>query len=269
MAIGAKNGRVKIDGTCMEYVTFGRGKRNLILIPGIGDGLKTVKGMAIPFAFLYRQYAKKFKVYIFSRKQKLEKGCTTRRMAKDLAAAMKGLGIRRAEVIGISQGGMIAQFLAMDSPALVNKLVLVSTAAKAGPKIKRRAACWLKLAEERRFEALMVDIVERMYSASYVKRYGWLCPIAGKLLSGADRERFCIMARACMTHNALAGLNKIKARTLVIGAAKDRVVGVRGTKELVKGIQDSKLILYKNGEHGVYDEAAGFHQRVIRFLLAP
>lgn len=261
-----KSGRIKIEDTFMDYITFGRGKRDLLLIPGIGDGLKTVKGMALPFSLFYRQYAKDFRVYVFSRKQKLEKGCTTRMMARDLARAMNALGIKRADVIGISQGGMIAQFLAIDYPKLVKRLVLVSTIAKAGPRIKHRVPRWISMVERKRFDNLMTDIVEKMYSPGYVKRNGWLCPIIGRMLSGVDKERFCTMARACSTHNALPELKKIRARTLVIGAGKDRVVGIRGTKELAEKLPNCHFILYKNGEHGVYDEAPDFHRRVIDFL---
>ena len=30
----------------MDYVTFGKGKDPLVIIPGLGDGLQTVKGKA-------------------------------------------------------------------------------------------------------------------------------------------------------------------------------------------------------------------------------
>ena len=40
----------------------------------------------------------------------------TKEMAADYAAAMAELGIADADVLGISQGGMIAQHLAIDHP---------------------------------------------------------------------------------------------------------------------------------------------------------
>ena len=45
-----KNGQLTIDNTTMDYISFGKGKKKLIMIPGLGDGLKTVKGMALPFS---------------------------------------------------------------------------------------------------------------------------------------------------------------------------------------------------------------------------
>ena len=83
MLYHAKNGSLKIDDTDMYYISFGTGKKNLIMIPGLGDGLTTVKGTAIPFSLMYRQYAKDYTVYVFSRKNHLEEGASTRDMARE------------------------------------------------------------------------------------------------------------------------------------------------------------------------------------------
>lgn len=37
----------------MDYIRFGRGKKTLVMIPGVGDGLKTVCGTALFFAVSY------------------------------------------------------------------------------------------------------------------------------------------------------------------------------------------------------------------------
>ena len=36
-----------------DYVTFGKGKQPLVIIPGLGDGLQTVKGKAKLFFLSY------------------------------------------------------------------------------------------------------------------------------------------------------------------------------------------------------------------------
>ena len=98
MLYNAKNGRLKIRGTETDFIRFGKGKKNLLILPGLGDGLQTVKGTALPMAFLYRLFAREFTVYAFSRKNPLPKGYTTQAMARDLAEAMELLGIRRADI---------------------------------------------------------------------------------------------------------------------------------------------------------------------------
>ncbi|MBE6865511.1 MAG: alpha/beta hydrolase, partial [Ruminococcaceae bacterium] len=81
MLYNAKNGQVNIGSSVMDYIKFGKGEKNIIMIPGLGDGLKTVKGMALPMAVMYRQFAKDFTVWVFSRKQPLEPDANTRTMA--------------------------------------------------------------------------------------------------------------------------------------------------------------------------------------------
>ena len=93
------------------------------------QGLNTngIKGAAKPLAYMYRIFAKEYKVYLFDRRPNVQEGITVRDMAADIAAAMDVLGIEKADVIGVSQGGMIGQYLAIDRPDLVNKLVLAVT----------------------------------------------------------------------------------------------------------------------------------------------
>ena len=105
----AKNATLSINGKTMDYVTFGKGNKPLVIIPGLGDGLQTVKGMAMPFSITYRKLAECYKIYVFSRINELRQGYTTRDMAADVAEAMETLNLDATYVMGISQGGMIAQ----------------------------------------------------------------------------------------------------------------------------------------------------------------
>ena len=92
----ARNGMLKLPTGTVDYIRFGNGEKQLIMIPGVGDGLKTVQGMAVPFAFLYRSLAKDFTIYVFSRRRILPSGMTTRDMAEDLNSAMDALGLPTA-----------------------------------------------------------------------------------------------------------------------------------------------------------------------------
>ena len=122
------NGTIEFSDTDMYYVSFGSGKRNLVVLPGLSDGLATVKGKAWLLHFPYRRYLKDYKVYIFSRKNKMPENYTIRQMADDQVLAMKKLGLNKANILGVSQGGMIAQYIAINHPETVDKLILAVTA---------------------------------------------------------------------------------------------------------------------------------------------
>ena len=119
MLLNAENGRLELEGGAMDYIRFGSGERTLVILPGVGDGFRTVKGTALPFALGYRKLAEDFTVYMFSRREPLPEHCSTREMAADLGRALDRLELRRICLMGVSQGGMIAQWAAIDQPRRV------------------------------------------------------------------------------------------------------------------------------------------------------
>ena len=71
MPLKIRNGSVKLDGSEMYYASFGSGQKKLIILPGLSDGLATVKGKALLLAAPYRKYLNEFTVFMFSRKEPL------------------------------------------------------------------------------------------------------------------------------------------------------------------------------------------------------
>lgn len=266
MFMEARNGSVQIGDTNMNYVSFGKGNDILIMLPGLGDGLTTVKGMAIPMAITYRMYAKDYKVYIFSRKNYLEESYSTRKMASDQAEAMRVLGINKAKVLGISQGGMIAQYLAIDYPELVEKLVLAVTLSKQNELIQSVVKKWILIAEQKDYKSLMIDTAEKSYSERYLNKYRLLYPILGRVGKPKNFSRFLIQAKSCINHNAYFELDKILCQTLVIGGDCDKIVGVEASRELANKIKNSELYIYNGLGHAAYEEAKDFNKRILDYL---
>ena len=193
MITRAKEGRLNVSGVSMDYISFGNGPKNLVMIQGLNT--RGIKGAAASLAFLYRIFKKDYTVYLFDRRTELREDITIRELAADVATAMDALELDRADVFGVSQGGMIAQYLAIDRPDLVEKLVLAD------------------------------DMAENMYSDAYVRRYRPLMPLLALLQKPKDRQRFLILARSCLTCDAYAELEKVQCPVLVIGGQQDRVVG--------------------------------------------
>jgi len=268
MLYNAKNCRLPIGNTYMDYISFGKGAETLIILPGLGDGLKTVKGVALPFAFMYRKLAKKYKVYVFSRKNELENDCTTETMADDLSFAMDSIGINKAHVLGVSMGGMIAQYLAIKYPEKVNKLILAATVARSNDKIKSAITDWLDMAARNDHKALMIDNVERIYTEAYIrkKHYRMMYPFVSKISKPKSYERFILQAKACMNHDAYEGLANVTSPTLVFAGGEDKILGADESIEPKSLIKNSQLILHNALGHGLYEEAPGFLDDILLFL---
>lgn len=266
MFYNAENGNVKIGNTDMDYISFGKGDKNLIMIPGLGDGLKTVKGTAAAFAIMYKCFASRHKVYVFSRKNHLENGYSTKDMALDCKMAMEKLDILQADIMGISQGGMIAQYMAIDFPELVRKLVLAVTLSKQNETVQRAVSSWIQMAEHNDYKSIFIDTAEKSYTERRLKKYRPIYPLLGRIGKPKDFSRFIIQANSCITHDTYNELSNIKCPTLVIGVDNDKIVGENSSEEIAEKIQNSKLIIYTGFGHGVYEEAKDFNHQVLEFL---
>lgn len=266
MLNNTKNGVIELDGTDMDYISFGNGSKYLIMIPGLGDGLKTVKGMALTMSVMYKCFTDKYTVFMFSRKNKLKEGYSTKDMAADIAKAMELLGIPKADVLGVSQGGMISQYLAIDFPEKVNKLVLAVTVSKPNDTVKGVVGSWIEMAEADDYKSILVDMIEKIYSEKYQKRNRLFLPVMNIFGKPKDFGRFIIMANACITHNSYDELEKIKCPILIIGGKCDKVVTGKASEEIAEKISGSEIFMYDDLGHSAYEEAADFNSRVLDFL---
>ena len=262
----AKNGTLKIDNTPMEYIRFGSGSRTLVMLPGLGDSLRSMKGAAFPMALMYRMFAKDFTVYAFGRKTTLPRGYTTRDMAKDQAEAMEQLGIPKADILGVSMGGMIAQHFAIEYPEKVNKLILTVTASKPNPILTESVEEWVSLAKKGNHAAFMDSNLRRIYSQDYYRKNKWMVPVLGKLTKPRSYDRFFVQADACLSHNAYDCLSKIQAMTLVVGGEQDLSLGGDASREIAAKIPNAKLRMYPQWGHGLYEEEKNYNQTILDYL---
>ena len=262
---GAKNGGLCLGSDTTDYVRFGSGPRTLVILPGAGDGLKTVKGAALPFALMYRQLAENYTVYMFSRRNGLPEHYSTREMADDLARTMALLGIRSAVVCGISQGGMIAQWLAIDHPELTEKLMLVVTCGRPNDTLRAAVAEWTEQARRGDYRAIMIDFAERAYSSGRLRFMRPMYAALGNVGKPKSFRRFLTQAESCALHDAWEKLPEISCPTLVVGGTEDRIASAEASRELAERIPGAQLVMLEGLGHGLYEEDPKFQERVMEF----
>ncbi|MCQ2529586.1 MAG: alpha/beta hydrolase [Saccharofermentans sp.] len=261
-----KNGSVKIGNTEMYYAQFGSGSKILIALPGLSDGLATVKGKALVLRASFKRFLKEFTVYMFSRKNNMPEGYTIEQMADDQVVAMKLLGITKASILGVSQGGMISQYIAIKYPEVVDKLVLAVTAPCVSGILREGVTGWIEMVQKDDHTALMVDTAERMYSEKYLSKYSKMFPVLAKFTKPKSYERFLRNANAILEFDVKERLSEIKSKTLIIAGDDDKTVGNDAPYELKNGIKDSELYIYEGLGHGVFEEAKDFYARVYEFV---
>lgn len=266
MLWNAKSGSVQLSGAGMDYVRFGSGDKNLIILPGLSDGLASVKGKALLLAPPYRLFFERYTVWMFSRRDPLEQGFSIWDMAKDQADALRAQGIEKTAVMGVSQGGLIAQLFAAEYPEMTEALILAVTAHCVNDRIRRCVQTWIALAEKGDHKSLMIDTAEKSYSEAYLAKYRKMYPVLGHVGKPQSYERFLANAHAILEFDAREELGKISCPTLILGGEEDRIVGAAASHELHEAIRGSELYMYPGLGHAAYEEAKDFNERVFRFL---
>lgn len=94
-------------------------------------------------------------------------------MAKDQVEVIKKLGISKASIMGVSQGGMIAQYIAIDYPELIDKLVLAVTVSRQNETIQSVIGSWIAMAEANDYKGIIIDTIEKSYSDKNIKNIGY------------------------------------------------------------------------------------------------
>ncbi len=253
-----------LQGYSVDTISFGRGPKNLILIQGLNTN--GIKGAGLSLAWMYRMFAKDHTVYLFDRRPDVPEGITVRALAEDVAEAMDALGLRRADVVGVSQGGMIAQYLAIDRPDLVNRLVLAVTLSRNNDTVQTVLEHWIALTERSDWKALVTDMAEKMYSPAYLRRCRPLLPLLTVLQKPRDPARFVRLVRSCLTCSAYDELDRIQCPVFVLGGRQDRVVTGAASMEIAEKLH-CESHLYDALGHAAYEEAPDFNKRMLRFLM--
>src|SRR5688572_19678815 len=119
------SGTVPANGQQLYYEVHGQGQP-LVLVMGIGYDSTLWKLGQVP------ALSQKFQVVIFDnrdagRSSKASGAYTIADMADDTAGLMDALDIKRAHVLGLSMGGMIAQEFALRHAGRLDRLIMTGS----------------------------------------------------------------------------------------------------------------------------------------------
>ena len=249
----------------VDYVTFGKGDKTLIIITGLSlQRLGDMSNLAI-YSLFYR-YAKEYTVYIFDRRDHIEESVTIENMADDLYQSLQELHIDNASIIGISQGGMIAQLFAIKYPQKVKKLVLALTFSRNNDISRETIGGWIEMVENGEIAKLNKDSMCKTFSSPVLKKLYVINKLFLKTVSVEKQERFVRLAKSILEFDYHKSLDKITCPTLVLGAKNDLVLGVDGARELANGIPNASYYEFGKLGHAAYIESRRFNKVLLEFL---
>ncbi len=264
-----------IDGRDVNYLEYGDGaKPTVMLVHGLAASwqcwLSNVLGLAEHF------HVVAIDLPGFGESELPADGISIPGYANCVAGLLDHLGVATACVIGNSMGGMTSLQLALDHPARVERLVLVSPAGWStnhiAPAIGQAAGIGGLIVG--RVAANRETIVRRPRLRARALRGVVAHPemlsgeVAYELLGGTGSEGFASALRAILAHDFRPRLGEIQQPTLFIWGRRD---GVVSSRDIIKFGDDmphaEKILLRDTGHVAMIEHPEWFDRTAIDFLL--
>jgi 3-oxoadipate enol-lactonase len=172
---------------------------------------------------------------------------TVRQLATDLSRLLDHLGVESTAVLGYSQGGAVAQQLALDHPEQCHRLVLACTYAfnMATPRETLEGhvtPVLVRVLGPRRFAKLGVSLGAKELGK---ERAHWLAGLMGD----QDRKLMVSAWKETMRFDSRKRLAEISCPTFVLAGSQDQAVPMHHAEMLHAAITGSQLAVVDGAGH--------------------
>jgi pimeloyl-ACP methyl ester carboxylesterase len=201
-------------------------------------------------------------------------------MAKHAFAFLDGLGLASCDVLGYSLGGMVAQVMAQERPAIFRRIILVGTAPRGGEDImhleKPELAKHLADPNLRGYPVLqkifftssqVSQAAGEAFVGRLMQRKEDLEPPSGRDVAQAQMAAFREWDR--YTGERFADLRSIRQPTLVVNGVFDAMIAVRNSYWLAENLPNAVLLTYPDAGHAsLFQYPESFTRQAAAFLAS-
>jgi 3-oxoadipate enol-lactonase len=262
---------ITADGARLAYDVRGRGEPLLLISPLAGSielwgrFRDELAAHATVVAYDHRGLGASSRVGL---------GVTTRALARDALAVLDHAGIARADVFGLSLGGMVATWLAAEVPTRVRRLVLGSTIARgvalvgSGRALRRGAKLVSCMVRGDAGRCLGEGVLSDRFQAAHPDEAAELERMIGEV--PRSRRSLAALGSAAVRHDARALLPRIAAPTLVLCGAHDPLISVARQRRELAALPDVRFDVVADAGHALDLEAPrATAARILAFLREP
>ena len=255
----------------IPYARVGTGGKTMLLfIGGPGNGIPRGFGFSTIISGL-KLLLDEYTLYAVSRKSGLTEGYTSRMMSDDYAELIQQEFNGHVDlVVGISYGGMIAQYFAADHADLCDHIVIAMATHKATQEGVKIDQLYAKLASQGKNRQAGVAIMKALYPP------GLMCALMSAAMwviapsylgekSSTYSQDVLIEAKAEEVPTPVQVLKRIRVPVLMLNGSEDRYFEPGSAKEMADTIPDATLILYPGKGHEISSEKR-FGEDILEFV---
>jgi 3-oxoadipate enol-lactonase len=187
-------------------------------------------------------------------------------LGRDVLRLMDDLQLERASYCGLSIGGMVGQWLAINAPERLDRLILICTAAFLAP-----ADPWLERAATVRSagtpEVIADTVVTRWFTAPFAETHPDIVARHRAMIAATDPGGYAACCEAIAAMDLRAGLPSVRAPALVLSGAQDPSIPPSHSRIIADAIPGSRYELLDPAAHlATVERADAVNELIAGFL---
>lgn len=239
----------------IAYVEAGSGHPVIFMHGGLMDHQSW--GNQLPLAAHYRLILPDTRGH--GRSTGADLPATYKAFGEDVVALMDELGIKRAAIVGFSDGGCAALHIAVDRPERVSALVLIGSPYHLdayNPGVVDRFHTMRKADVETSTSPVLADVLPKM--RAHMTEAEW----------DAYWDRIVRRLWVSEPSFALSDFADLPMPALILHGEFEKSVSVQGSEDLARTIPDAELVYVPGASHPAAQEQPDFVNAAIRHFLA-
>ncbi|TMG81551.1 MAG: 3-oxoadipate enol-lactonase [Betaproteobacteria bacterium] len=187
-------------------------------------------------------------------------------LGRDVLGLLDALKIARAHFCGLSMGGAIGMWLALNAPERIDRLVLADTAARFGSAEKWNAR--IDAVRKGGLAAIADGVLEGWFTPRFRKRAPDAVARLRQMLLAAPIEGYLASCAAVRDVDLRSAVGRIACPTLVIVGTHDVPTPPAEARALAERIRDARCVELDAAHISNVEAAQAFNAELIGFLTA-
>jgi 3-oxoadipate enol-lactonase len=184
---------------------------------------------------------------------------------QDLLVLFDTLSIQRAHICGLSLGGVIALWLAINHPERVQRAIFANTAARIGTDETWKAR--IDAVRKGGMAAIKDTVLARFLSADFREHYPETAHQIGEMIAATNPAGYVGACIALRDSDLSEQVSTIRVPSLILAGELDESTPMEQGRELHEAIADSEFAVFRKTAHlSNIEHPEQFSRHVLQFL---
>jgi len=191
---------------------------------------------------------------------------TMEMLGKDVLSLLDHLGLATASFCGLSIGGMVGQWLGLNAPDRVKKIVLCNTAAKIGSEETWNGR--IETVRKNGMRSISEVTLQRWFTSGFQQREPATAARIRKILEAMAAEGYASTCAAIRAADFRPEVRRIRASTLIVAGTHDPATTPADGQWLAQQIPGAQYKEFNTAHLSNVEAPQAFSDAVLKFLVS-